>query len=48
MALGYHSNIVLSEIMCRTYDSATQTQGQGHNSRSCDLQFVSAPYLLTV
>ena len=32
--------------MCRTYDLATQTQGQCHNSRTCDLSFVSAPYLL--
>ena len=31
--------------MCRTYDSATQTQG--HNLKSCDLplNFVSALYL---
>ena len=26
-------NIHLSEIMCRTYDLTTQTQGQGHTSR---------------
>ena len=25
--------------MCKIYDLATQTQGQGHNSRSCDLLF---------
>ena len=32
-------NISLSEIMCRAYDATTQTQGRGHNSRSCDLPF---------
>ena len=25
--------------MCRTYDSSTQTEGQGHRSRSFDLPF---------
>ena len=41
------SNIPLSETVCRTHDSATQTQGQGHSSRSWDLpsNIVSAPYL---
>ena len=45
-----HPNIPLIEIMCRTYDSATQTQGQGHNLR-WDLPFNLCllhiwPYLL--
>ena len=38
-----HLNIPLSEIMCRTYGLATQTQGQGYNSRSCDLSFNLCP-----
>ena len=25
-----HPNVPLSEMVCRTYDSAAQTQGQGH------------------
>ena len=29
--------------MCRTYDSPTQTQDQGHNSSSCDLPFNLCP-----
>ena len=35
-------------MVCRTYDSAMQTQGQGHTSGSWDwpLYFVSDPYLL--
>ena len=35
-------------MVCRTQDSALQTQGQCHISRSWDLpfNFVSAPYLL--
>ena len=43
-----HSNLPLLEIVCRTHDSATQTQYQCHTSRSCDkpLNFVSAPYLM--
>ena len=36
-----HPNVPLSETMCRTYDLATQTQGQGHTTRSCDLPFNS-------
>ena len=42
------SNVHLTETMCRTYYSATQTQGQGHSLISLDLHlnFVSAPYLL--
>ena len=41
------SNIPLSETACRTHDSSTQTQGQGHSLRSWDLpsNIVSAPYL---
>ena len=38
-----HPNIPLSERMCRSYDSVTQTSGQGHTSRSCDLPFNSCP-----
>ena len=34
-----HPNVPLSETMRRTYDSAMQTQGRGHTSRSCDLPF---------
>ena len=43
------SNVPLSETVCRIHDSALQTQGQGHTSRSCDIQynFMSAPYLLS-
>ena len=43
-----HSNNHLSETVCRTHDSARQTQGQGHTSKSWDLpiSFVSVPYLL--
>ena len=29
-----HLNVPLSEFVCRTHDSAIQTQRQGHNSRS--------------
>ena len=29
-----HPNVPLSEVVCRTNGSATQTQGQGHTSRS--------------
>ena len=29
--------------MCRTYDLATQTQSQGHTSRSCDLPLNISP-----
>ena len=38
-----HPNVPLSEVVCRTNDSATQTQGQGHTSRSWNLplNFVS-------
>ena len=38
-----HPNVPLSEMVCRTNDSATQTQGQGHTSRSWNLplNFVS-------
>ena len=32
-------SISLSEMMCRIHDSPTQSQGQGHTSRSCDLLF---------
>ena len=38
-----YPNVPLSETMCRTYDSATHTQGQGHTSRSCDLLFNLCP-----
>ena len=30
---------LFTELTCRTYDSVTQTPGQGHTSRSCDLPF---------
>ena len=42
------SNVNLNETGCRAHDSAIQTQGQGHTSRSWDLpiNFGSAPYLL--
>ena len=38
-----HPNITFSEIMCRSYDSATQTCCQGHNWRSCYLPFNLCP-----
>ena len=38
-----HSNVPLNETMCITYDSATQTQGHCHTSRSCDLPFELCP-----
>ena len=43
-----HTNVPLSETVCRTNGSATQTLGQSFTSRSWDLPlyFVSAPYLL--
>ena len=34
-----HSYVPLSEAVCRTHDSATQTQDQGHSSRSWYLPF---------
>ena len=34
-----HSNIHLSEVVCRTNDSASQSQGLGHTSRSKYLHF---------
>ena len=37
-------NIHLSAMMCRPYDSVTQTQGQGHASKSWDLPFNSCPF----
>ena len=39
------SNVCLSEMMCRTHNSAMLTQGQGHNWRSA-VSFLFAPYLL--
>ena len=43
-----HSNVFLSETMCRAHDPATKTQGHGHRSRSNDLPlyFMFALYLL--
>ena len=41
----FGSNVRLSEMMCRTYNSTTQTQGQDHNWRS-SVSFLFAPYLL--
>ena len=39
LLLGFikrHSNVPLSELVCRNHDSAMQTQNQGHTSRSWD------------
>ena len=41
----FGSNVRLSEMMCRTYNSTMQTQGQGDNWTSF-VSFLSAPYLL--
>ena len=41
----FHLNVPLSETVCRTHNSAMQSEGQGHTSRSCDLPFLSTPYL---
>ena len=48
MFIKLHLNVPLSETMCITHDSASQTQGQGHTSKSRDFPFnvVSAPYVL--
>ena len=43
--VNFWSNFRLSEIMCRTYNSTMQTQGQGYNWRS-SVSFLFAPYLL--
>ena len=39
-----HPNVSLSEKMCRTFDSAMQTAGQGRTPRSCYLPFKSCPF----
>ena len=39
-----HPNVPLSEVVCRANDSATQTQGQGHTSRSWDLPLNSMSF----
>ena len=41
----FGSNVCLSEMACRTYNSTMQTEGQGHNWRS-SISFLFAPYLL--
>ena len=41
----FGSNVRLSEMMCRTYNSTMQTQGQGHNWRP-SVSFLFAPYLM--
>ena len=41
----FGSNVRLSEMICRTYNSMMQTQGQGHNWKS-SVSFLFAPYLL--
>ena len=38
------SNVCLSEMMCRTHNSAIQTQGQGHNWRPALLSFCGGEY----
>ena len=42
-SLNFNQLFLYIETMCRTYDSATQTQGQGLTSRSY-YQCISAPY----
>ena len=32
--MNHHSYVPLSELVCRTHDTAMQTQSQGHTSRS--------------
>ena len=41
ISFKFHPKAPLGETMCRTYDSATQIQGQGHTSKSWDLPFNS-------
>ena len=50
MFIKLHLNVPLSETVCITHDSASQTQGQGHTSKSRDFPFnvVSAPYVLNL
>ena len=47
-SLVFEKTRSLIEMLCRTHDSAMQTQSQGHTLRSWDLPFIvmSAPYLL--
>ena len=41
-------HVPLSKTVCKPYDLATETQGQGYTLRSWDLalNFLSPPYLL--
>ena len=43
-----HPNVPLSEVVCIANDSAMQTQGQGHTSRSWDLPLNFVSFELTI